>query len=223
MERLPKSALEMTTLPSIKREYSLAEIATMTRAAPARLLGLADRGHLGPGARADIAVYDDRADRTAMFRSAHLVFKDGEVVVRDGKLTNVRWGRTLAVHPDAPKAMRARLSRAFEERYGRPLEVTDVRETAVANAGRRGIGVRGSAMPELIRNGVRIDDTFAEAFGMRATAIVITADSPEWARQAAVTMTGFATSVIACGCEAGIDRHASMRRERRTGVPAFAC
>lgn len=60
-------------------------------------------------------------------------------------------------------------------------------------------------MPELIRNGVAIDDTFAEAFGMRATGVVITADTPEWAHQAAVTMTGFATSVIACGCEAGID------------------
>ena len=59
---------------------------------------------------------------------------------------------------------------------------------------------------ELIRNGVKIDDTFAEAFGMRATAIVITADTAGWAHQAAVTMTGFATSVIACGCEAGIDR-----------------
>jgi formylmethanofuran--tetrahydromethanopterin N-formyltransferase len=55
-------------------------------------------------------------------------------------------------------------------------------------------------------NGVRIDDTFAEAFPMRATGIVITADSAHWARQAAVTMTGFATSVIGCGCEAGIDR-----------------
>ena len=60
-------------------------------------------------------------------------------------------------------------------------------------------------MPELTRNGVVIDDTFAEAFGMRATAIVITADTIEWARQAALTMTGFATSVIASGCEAGID------------------
>jgi formylmethanofuran--tetrahydromethanopterin N-formyltransferase len=60
-------------------------------------------------------------------------------------------------------------------------------------------------MPDLIRNGIAVEDTFAEAFGMRATAIVITADTPEWARQAAVTMTGFATSVIACGCEAGID------------------
>ena len=59
IERLPKSAMEMTSLREIRREYSLAEIATMTRAAPARLLGLADRGHLGPGALADIAVYED--------------------------------------------------------------------------------------------------------------------------------------------------------------------
>ena len=60
-------------------------------------------------------------------------------------------------------------------------------------------------MQTLTVNGVRIDDTFAEAFGMRATAVIVTADSMGWARQAAITMTGFATSVIGCGCEAGID------------------
>ena len=60
-------------------------------------------------------------------------------------------------------------------------------------------------MRQLIVKGVRIDDTFAEAFGMRATALIITADSLRWARQAAVTMTGFGTSVIGCGAEAGID------------------
>ena len=54
-----------------------AEIAIMTRAAPARLLGLADRGHLGAGARADIAVYRPQPDRAAMFRNAELVLKDG--------------------------------------------------------------------------------------------------------------------------------------------------
>jgi formylmethanofuran--tetrahydromethanopterin N-formyltransferase len=59
-------------------------------------------------------------------------------------------------------------------------------------------------MPLSLR-GVRIDDTFAEAFSMRATAVVITADTAHWARQAALSMTGFATSVIGCGCEAGID------------------
>jgi formylmethanofuran--tetrahydromethanopterin N-formyltransferase len=61
-------------------------------------------------------------------------------------------------------------------------------------------------MRKLIRNGVRIDDSFAEAFPMRATALTVTADSAAWARQAAVTMTGYATSVIGCGCEAAIDQ-----------------
>jgi formylmethanofuran--tetrahydromethanopterin N-formyltransferase len=55
-------------------------------------------------------------------------------------------------------------------------------------------------------NGVAIDDSFAEAFGMRATRILITADTAAWARTAAVSMTGFASSVIACGCEASIER-----------------
>lgn len=58
----------------------------------------------------------------------------------------------------------------------------------------------------LQRGGVAIDDTFAEAFPMKATRIVITAHTIEWARHAAVSATGFATSVIACGCEAGIER-----------------
>ncbi len=75
-------------------------------------------------------------------------------------------------------------------------------------------------MPAVTIRGVRIDDTFAEAFGMRGTAIVITADSLRWARQAATTMTGFATSVIGCGCEGGIDGEvpASRTPDGRPGV-----
>ncbi len=75
-------------------------------------------------------------------------------------------------------------------------------------------------MRALTVKGVRIDDTFAEAFGMRATAVIITADSPRWAHQAALTMTGFATSVIGCGCEAGIDSEltAAQTPDRRPGV-----
>jgi len=57
----------------------------------------------------------------------------------------------------------------------------------------------------LIRNGIRIEDTFAEAFGMKATRVVVTAPNSEWAHKAAVAATGFATSVIACGVEAGIE------------------
>ena len=75
-------------------------------------------------------------------------------------------------------------------------------------------------MRELIVKGVQIDDTFAEAFEMRATALTITADSARWARQAAVTTTGFGTSVIGCGCEAGIDRELTPREtpDGRFGV-----
>ena len=55
-------------------------------------------------------------------------------------------------------------------------------------------------------NGVQIDDTFAEAFNMRGTRVIITAQNLKWAYNAANAMTGFATSVIGCGVEAGIER-----------------
>jgi formylmethanofuran--tetrahydromethanopterin N-formyltransferase len=55
------------------------------------------------------------------------------------------------------------------------------------------------------KNGIEIEDTFAEAFGMNAARLIITAINPQWARIAGETMTGFATSVIGCGAEAGIE------------------
>jgi formylmethanofuran--tetrahydromethanopterin N-formyltransferase len=68
--------------------------------------------------------------------------------------------------------------------------------------------------------GVTIADTFAEAFTMRATRVVITAKNARWARQAATAMTGFATSVIGCKCEAGIERELSESEtlDGRAGV-----
>jgi formylmethanofuran--tetrahydromethanopterin N-formyltransferase len=73
----------------------------------------------------------------------------------------------------------------------------------------------------VILNGVMIEDTFAEAFPMRATRILITADTVRWARIAAEVMTGFATSVIACGCEAGIERELAPT-ETPDGRPGIA-
>ncbi|CAD6880432.1 Formylmethanofuran dehydrogenase subunit A (EC 1.2.99.5) [Methylomonas albis] len=61
MARLNQEALALSLLPNLKREFSLSDIATMTRSAAANLLGLHDRGHLAPGAIADIAVYCPRA------------------------------------------------------------------------------------------------------------------------------------------------------------------
>lgn len=72
----------------------------------------------------------------------------------------------------------------------------------------------------MIINGVTIDDTFAEAFPMKATRAIITAQNEKWALISAQAMTGFATSVIACGCEAGIERvlDASETPDGRPGV-----
>jgi len=57
--------------------------------------------------------------------------------------------------------------------------------------------------------GAEVEDTFAEAFEMWAARVVITAETPAWAWTAAQSMTGFATSVIGCGCEAGVERELS--------------
>ncbi len=94
-----------------------------------------------------------------------------------------------------------RMKDYHDERYGLSLDWFTFPDSAI----QRQDPVRGGLMQQLTRNGVLIDDTFAEAFGMRATAIVITAPTLKWARQAAITMTGYATSVIGCGCEAAID------------------
>jgi formylmethanofuran dehydrogenase subunit A len=131
IETLPPAAVATTTLPSIKREYSLNEIATMTRAAPARLLGLKDRGHLGPGAIADIAVYADDADRAKMFRAAVLVFKNGELVVRDGQVTRRRWGRAITVDARYDRAIEQCMQGYYEDRYGLPYDFVTVPEGAI--------------------------------------------------------------------------------------------
>jgi len=131
LAQLPPAALAVTTLSSIAREYSLTEIATMTRAAPAKLLGLADRGHLNAGAIADVAVYENNIDRAKMFRAAALVFKDGELVVRDGSVTNYRWGRALTVRPERDRAIDRRMRTFYEDRYGLSEEFLKVPEHAL--------------------------------------------------------------------------------------------
>jgi formylmethanofuran--tetrahydromethanopterin N-formyltransferase len=74
----------------------------------------------------------------------------------------------------------------------------------------------------MIINGVSIDPTFAEAFPMKGTRIIITAQNLEWAMNSARAFTGFATSVIACGCEAGIERELDLS-ETPDGRPGVSC
>jgi formylmethanofuran--tetrahydromethanopterin N-formyltransferase len=77
--------------------------------------------------------------------------------------------------------------------------------TSIARCGKVQLAAYGIGSHVQI-NGVTIEDTFAEAFGMKATRIRVTAVDERWARQAGETMTGFATSVIGCGVEAGIEQ-----------------
>jgi formylmethanofuran dehydrogenase subunit A len=103
-------------LRSIARELTLAEVAVMTRAAPARLLGLKDRGQLGTGAAADIAVYREDANRESMFSTPEYVFKDGVQVARNGRITALPTGGTHFVEPGYDRSIETWLRKQVDQR-----------------------------------------------------------------------------------------------------------
>jgi formylmethanofuran dehydrogenase subunit A len=104
---LHELASKRSSLPSIEREMDWNEIAIVTRAAPARILGLPEKGHLGIGADGDVTVYDlnptevdpskDHKKVKDAFAKPKYTIKAGEVVVRDGEITAVPQGRTYWV------------------------------------------------------------------------------------------------------------------------------
>lgn len=83
----------------LEREYTLQEIAIITRAGPARLLGLKNKGHLGVGADADITIYEEDADKEKMFSVPRYVIKDGVPIIEDHEFRNDHEGRVLHVAP----------------------------------------------------------------------------------------------------------------------------
>ena len=99
LARLHPEVAANCALRSMARELTLDEIAILTRAAPARLLGLKNRGQLGVGAAADIAVYRANANREAMFSAPEFVFKDGVQVARAGRVTATPVGGTHFIEP----------------------------------------------------------------------------------------------------------------------------
>lgn len=115
LAQINASARKLSVLGGISREYTLSEIAAMTRAAPARSLGLADRGHLAPGARADIVIYQPGTDIEAMFRRPLQVFKGGLEVARAGKIRSVPPGATQVVRPGYDRQIEGRLRRFFDD------------------------------------------------------------------------------------------------------------
>ena len=135
LKAIHPAAQKVTTLGSIAREYTLDEIAVMTRAAPARILGLADRGHLGVGAAADITVYEDDADRARMFEMPDYVFKDGVEVARRGAVTAVPNGRTHIVKPEYDRAIERSIKKFFDDHMTIGFDHFPIAEQEVADAG----------------------------------------------------------------------------------------
>ena len=134
-------AQKMTTLASIDREYSLQEIAIMTRAGAAKLIGLQDRGGLGAGNWADITIYSEDADRQKMFEKPDFVFKDGELVVQDGQVVHVKWGTTHVVKPDYDASVEKDLQKYFDRYLTMKLGNFKISDDEITEDGRGSLTV----------------------------------------------------------------------------------
>jgi formylmethanofuran dehydrogenase subunit A len=118
MRRANQRAIRRTALPDgLDREYTLNEIAIITRAGPARRLGLCDKGHLGLGADADVTIYHDRPDREEMFATPRYVIKGGELTVDDGELRRADDGILLSSRAAFDPEVSQVLKPLFAERY----------------------------------------------------------------------------------------------------------
>ncbi len=135
-KKLNLDAQAMSNLLSLHREYSLYEIAIMTRAGAAKLIGLHDRGHLGEGAAADISIYTDKKDREAMFATPDYVFKDGQLVVQDGKIVKVTWGATHATKPTFDTGIEKDLKNYFNQYHTMQLGNFKISDDEISADGR---------------------------------------------------------------------------------------
>jgi formylmethanofuran dehydrogenase subunit A len=117
LKRVHPKVLERSVLKDLDREYSLYEIAIITRAAPARLLGLPHKGHLGVGADGDVTIYTPSNDRRAMFELPRYVIKAGHVVVEQGEIRAEEFGRTLHVLPEHDLGVIPDIQKWFETHY----------------------------------------------------------------------------------------------------------
>jgi formylmethanofuran dehydrogenase subunit A len=117
LKTLPAKALPRITLPELDRQYTLSEIAIITSAGPARALGMAQKGHLGVGADADVTIYNNNSDPGLMFKYPRYVIKAGEVVVEEGDIRKTMEGREFLVQPAHDPAIEDYLRPLFQQYY----------------------------------------------------------------------------------------------------------
>ncbi|HKD38298.1 MAG TPA: formylmethanofuran dehydrogenase subunit A [Pirellulales bacterium] len=117
LARIHPKVRRQSQLAHLDREYTLGEICIITRAAPARLLGLPNKGHLGAGADADVTIYLPNADILQMFEMPRHVIKAGQMIVEQGESRAEPPGKTLHVAADYDPTIEPHLAKWFDERY----------------------------------------------------------------------------------------------------------
>ena len=127
---------QRSTLGDLDREYTLNEIAIITRAGPARILGLKNKGHLGAGADADITIYTPHDNKETMFELPRMVIKSGRVIVEQGEIRDPLNGKTLHVQPDYDHEVEADIQTWFEKYYSirwrnYPVDLSYLNESCV--------------------------------------------------------------------------------------------
>ncbi|MGB1800742.1 MAG: formylmethanofuran dehydrogenase subunit A [Gammaproteobacteria bacterium] len=117
MKRVNQKALDNCSLRDLEREYTLNEIAIITRAGPARALGLDCKGHLGVGADADITIYDEMEDKEMMFNAPRYVIKAGICIIEDHEFRNDTIGKLFHIAPEYDKKIEGVVQPFFESYY----------------------------------------------------------------------------------------------------------
>lgn len=131
LKQFPEKTLGRMVLPELTREYTLREVAIITSAGPARTLGLKQKGHLGIGADADIAIYNENKNAVEMFAYPRYVIKSGTLIVEEGELRNSIEGRQFAVKPAYDPAIEDFLRPLFQQHYTMSFENYPVTEDRV--------------------------------------------------------------------------------------------
>jgi formylmethanofuran dehydrogenase subunit A len=136
VNKLPAEAQKRIVLADLNRKYSLSDIAVITSAGPARALGFSQKGHLGVGADADVALYHANPDPGVMFSYPRYVIKGGEVVVEDGQIRGAGHGRQFIVQPSYDEHIEEYLRPAFQKVYtmsfdNYPVEMERIRRPEV--------------------------------------------------------------------------------------------
>jgi formylmethanofuran dehydrogenase subunit A len=134
LKKLPAKARKRVVLPDLNRQYTLSEIAIITSAGPARTLGLPQKGHLGVGADADVAIYNENRDIARMFAYPRYVIKGGEIVVEEGEIRQTVPGRGFVVQPTFDAKIEEYLRPLFQQYYTMSFDNYPVEMERVAHA-----------------------------------------------------------------------------------------